>query len=748
MKYTITLRHDTAANWSTCNPTLSAGEFGFETDTQRLKLGTGSTAWNSLAYLPIGSLVPTTSSGAISALTTTQQAQLMAGSLVATTDGKRWLYSGTGSKTAEGSYLLLADSSTEWADIQNRPSTFAPSAHTHTASQVTDFAAAVVAAAPPTTNASLLTQGTLPDARLSGNVVLTTDSRLSNARTPTAHTHTTQQITGEGGAYTLSGADTFLGQLANNGLTDAIDAYGGVSWQSLTDVPTTFAPAAHTHTISEIVGLQTQLNAKATPADVTAAISGVINAAPAALDTLNELAAALGNDANFSATVTNALAAKAPLASPTFTGTVSGISKGMVGLGNVDNTADASKPVSTAQAAANAVVASAAAADATSKASAAQAYAVQRANHTGTQAWSTIVSTPATLAGYGITDGVTTSDARLSDTRTPTDGSVTAAKIAANQSVSFSGVTAGTSGITCNAGTIGTVGGTLRVGSLPANVTVFLVTSAGQVTSGSWMASAVGVSYGGTGATTAADARTNLGLAIGTDVAAASHTHAAGAIASGTIDTARLGSGTASASTYLRGDQTWAAISTYTLPAATVSSLGGVIVGAGLGVSSGTVSVQYGTTSGTACQGSDSRLSDARVPTAHASSHASGGSDAISIAASQITSGTLAAARLPVVLEQSAAVGNSGTATTLSLSSASVQTVTLTGNCTFTMPTVAAGASITLILTQSAAFTASFTGVLWSGGTAPTITATSSKRDILVFVSDGSSWFGTALQNF
>jgi len=69
-----------------------------------------------------------------------------------------------------------------------------------------------------------------------------------------------------------------------------------------------------------------------------------------------------------------------------------------------------------------------------------------------------------------------------------------------------------------------------------------------------------------------------------------SHTHAASAINSGTIATARLASGTASASTYLRGDQTWAAISTYTLPAATTSALGGVIVGAGLSVSSGTVS--------------------------------------------------------------------------------------------------------------------------------------------------------------
>lgn len=47
--------------------------------------------------------------------------------------------------------------------------------------------------------------------------------------------------------------------------------------------------------------------------------------------------------------LTTLLALKANLASPTFTGTVSGITKSMVGLGNVDNTSDANKPVSTAQ---------------------------------------------------------------------------------------------------------------------------------------------------------------------------------------------------------------------------------------------------------------------------------------------------------------------------------------------------------------------------------------------------------------
>jgi hypothetical protein len=46
----IQLRSDTAANWTSVNPTLAAGEQGFETDTGKFKIGTGSTAWTSLLY--------------------------------------------------------------------------------------------------------------------------------------------------------------------------------------------------------------------------------------------------------------------------------------------------------------------------------------------------------------------------------------------------------------------------------------------------------------------------------------------------------------------------------------------------------------------------------------------------------------------------------------------------------------------------------------------------------------------------
>jgi len=46
----IQLRRDTAANWTSSNPTLASGEIGLETDTDQFKVGDGTTAWASLGY--------------------------------------------------------------------------------------------------------------------------------------------------------------------------------------------------------------------------------------------------------------------------------------------------------------------------------------------------------------------------------------------------------------------------------------------------------------------------------------------------------------------------------------------------------------------------------------------------------------------------------------------------------------------------------------------------------------------------
>lgn len=99
------------------------------------------------------------------------------------------------------------------------------------------------------------------------------------------------------------------------------------------------------------------------------------------------------------------------------------------------------------------------------------------------------------------------------------------------------------------------------------------------------------------------------------------------------------------------------------------------------------------------------------------------------------------------------AIGTVTSSHTLALTSGTVQTATLTAStaCTFTMPTATAGKSFVLYLKQAASTgngTATFTDVKWSGSTAPTITATAGRMDILSFVADGTNWYGSAIQNF
>ena len=108
-----------------------------------------------------------------------------------------------------------------------------------------------------------------------------------------AHVH------GTGKAY-FAHAGNWV-ELANNS-----QIFDG-AWSSLTGTPTTLAGYGITDAASVSY--------------VDTEIANLINSAPGALDTLDELAAALGDDANFSTTVTNNLALKAPLADPALTGT-------------------------------------------------------------------------------------------------------------------------------------------------------------------------------------------------------------------------------------------------------------------------------------------------------------------------------------------------------------------------------------------------------------------------------------------
>jgi len=117
------------------------------------------------------------------------------------------------------------------------------------------------------------------------------------------------------------------------------------------------------------------------------------------------------------------------------------------------------------------------------------------------------------------------------------------------------------------------------------------------------------------------------------------------------------------------------------------------------------------------------------------------------------TSPTIATPTINGYTEGTVVVGTVGAAATLVITAGTVITATLTSAtpCTFTMPSVGVGKSFALYLKQPAtgtATTATFTGVRWSAGTAPTITATVGRMDILSFTSDGVNWYGSFIQNF
>jgi hypothetical protein len=94
---------------------------------------------------------------------------------------------------------------------------------------------------------------------------------------------------------------------------------------------------------------------------------------------------------------------------------------------------------------------------------------------------------------------------------------------------------------------------------------------------------------------------------------------------------------------------------------------------------------------------------------------------------------------------------NSSTAITLALTNGTVQIITLTGNATITMPTATSGKSFIMYLKQDAtgSRTVTWSTVKWAGGTAPTITSTASRQDILSFFADSTNWYGCVVgQNY
>jgi hypothetical protein len=203
--------------------------------------------------------------------------------------------------------------------------------------------------------AAKLQSDSVTEAKIANNAV--TEAKITNASVTQNKIADNAVVAGKIAAGTVVNADisntAAIAQSKIDGLGASLDLLAPKAAPTFTGTVTLPATTSIGTVSSTEIGyvdgvtssIQTQLDAKAASSIVTAHtgattnIHGIADTAALATKTYVDTA---------DATLTSSINLKAPLANPTFTGTVAGITKSMVGLANVDNTSDANKPVSTA----------------------------------------------------------------------------------------------------------------------------------------------------------------------------------------------------------------------------------------------------------------------------------------------------------------------------------------------------------------------------------------------------------------
>lgn len=199
------------------------------------------------------------------------------------------------------------------------------------------------AAAGSFTTVSTSGQATLASADINGGtidgaVIGGTTAQAITGTTITANTGFTGDVTGDlTGNVTGNVTGDITGDISGD-VTGNVNASSGTSTFNNVTVNGTLDVTGTT-----IANVTDPVNAQdaATKNYVDTQVSNLVDSAPAALDTLNELAAALGDDADFSTTVTNSIATKLPLAGGTMSGAIAMGANKVTGVGNPTSAQDA-----------------------------------------------------------------------------------------------------------------------------------------------------------------------------------------------------------------------------------------------------------------------------------------------------------------------------------------------------------------------------------------------------------------------
>lgn len=402
----IQVRRGTAAQWTAANPVLEAGEMGFESDTKYLKFGDGTTTWTSLAYANdpgIANLTSTltgyvelTDIGAVSGvagLDASKNLIVPGASIIvegATDNGFETtltVVDPTADRTitfpnATGTVALTSDIS---ALVDSAPGTLDTLNELAAAlGDDANFAVTVTNALNALSNGKQAVVTNVSDTEIgyldgvTSAIQTQIDAKLATATA--ASTYAPIADPTFTGTVSLPSFISFEGSTANDfeTLLTVIEptadrtitfpnATGTVALTS--DISTHESDTTNVHGIADtsVLATTTAVNTAATNAESNAITAAGIAAASA-------IATAVTNHENDTTNV-HGIADTSLLVTTTGTQTLTnktittpaGLVKGDVGLGNVDNTADSAKPVSTSQASAIATAKSEAIADATSQ---------------------------------------------------------------------------------------------------------------------------------------------------------------------------------------------------------------------------------------------------------------------------------------------------------------------------------------------------------------------------------------------
>lgn len=337
-------RRGTASQWTDADPILAAGEIGFETDTNKFKVGNGVSAWSDLSYFLTADAII---DGAPEVLDTLNEIAAALGDDPSFFSKVVPIVKKTTTQwTADTSIIpvgtIAYNTTLLGFKVGNGLNDFDGLEYIMNNAQVSS----AIQNAIPTilSNATLTGNVDLPATTTIGTV---TDAEIAHL----------SGVTGsiQGQLDALEQADVDI-----QGELDAKADLANPTFTGTVVLPTSTSVGDVSSTELGYVNgvtssIQTQLDAKL--ATATASSTYAPLAAPTFTGTVvlpsttsigDVSATELGYVNGVTSAIQTQLDAKAPTADPTFTGTVSGVTKTHVGLGNVDNTSDADKPVSSA----------------------------------------------------------------------------------------------------------------------------------------------------------------------------------------------------------------------------------------------------------------------------------------------------------------------------------------------------------------------------------------------------------------